>query len=89
MKFSKCFYITTIIISLLACNITLADTCYDPNYDRYYQCGGDDYIAPVVAAVLFSAILSNMNNDGYRGYGGGHHGGGFHGGHGGYNGRHH
>jgi len=57
--------------------MTYADTCYDPNYNRYYNCEGDEYIAPVVAAVLFSAILSNDNGYGDRDdrhHGGGHDG---------------
>jgi hypothetical protein len=88
MKFSKLFYI--IPASLLVCGIVCADTCYDPNYDRYYNCQGDEYIAPIVAGVLFSAIISN--DDGYGGHHGHdhnrNHGNGSRGNHDG-NGRHH
>ncbi len=86
MKFSKLFYIIPIVTSLSICSIAYADTCYDPNYNRYYYCQGEDFVAPVVAGVLFGAIISG--DDGYYGGGGGrnYHGGG-RGGHGG--GRHH
>lgn len=87
MKFSKQYYILSIAISVLACSITYADTCYDPNYDSYYNCSGDEYIAPVVAGLLFGAIISNNNNNGYGNHGyhnngnrGGYHGGNGHGG---------
>lgn len=84
MKFLKRFYMISIATSLLVCSITYADTCYDPNYDRYYNCGGDEYIAPVVAGLLIGALLYNSDGDGgYRhhyhryhdGYHGDHHGG--------------
>jgi hypothetical protein len=41
-----------------------AATCYDPNYDSYYNCAGDEYIAPINAAALFGAII--YNNNGYQ-----------------------
>lgn len=65
MKLSKILCILFMIISTLACNVTHADTCYDPNYNRYYDCSGDEFIGPVVAAILFSAIISNYYDDRY------------------------
>lgn len=91
MKFSKQFYILSIILSLLACRVTYADTCYDPNYNSYYNCSGDEYIAPVAAGLLFGAVIAGDNNNGYHHHGHynnrnhGGHGGGNHGG----NGRNH
>jgi hypothetical protein len=64
MKFSNLFYI--ISTSLLVCSIAYADTCYDPNYDSYYNCQGDDYIAPVAAGLLFGAIISNNNGNNWH-----------------------
>lgn len=103
MKFSKSRYILSIAVSILVCSVTYADTCYDPNYDSYYNCAGDEYVAPVNAGALFGAIIYNNNNDYdydnhghyHNGYGNGydHHGdynNGYHGGyHNGYHGGHH
>lgn len=52
-----------LFISMFICGITHADTCYDPNYNRYYECQGDNYIAPIVAALLIGALLANDNDD--------------------------
>ena len=80
MKFSKQLCMLTIVASLFICNMTYADTCYDPNYDSYYQCQGDEYIAPVAAAILFGAIIGGEyggNNGHYNnGNRGGYNGGG-------------
>lgn len=65
MKFSKPFYILSTVMSVLVSSSTYADTCYDPNYDSYYNCSGDEYIAPVVSGALFGTIISNDNNNGY------------------------
>jgi len=83
MKCSKQFYILSIFISILVCSIAYADTCYDPNYDSYYNCAGDEYVAPVVGALLFGAIISNNNgygNHDHHNHDNGNHGnrGGFH-----------
>lgn len=90
MKLSKIVYVTFIAHCLLLSGITYADTCYDPNYNQYYNCGEDDYVAPVIAGVLLGVVLSG---DGYNGGGGyqGNHGGGHHRGHhgGGHSGKHH
>lgn len=77
MKFLKLFYILTIITSLSVCSIARADTCYDPNYDRYYYCNGDEWIAPVAAGLLFTAIL--LNSQGGHHHHGDHHHDGDHG----------
>ncbi len=80
MKFSKICCVISVSASLLVSGVANADTCYDPNYDTYYNCSGDEYIAPIAAALLFSAILSNENGYGghrhgdYRNHGGGHDG---------------
>jgi len=102
MKSPHVFCLTSFVAILLICNMAFADTCYDPNYDSYYQCQGDEYIAPVAAAILFGALIAgdngggngyynHGNHGGYHGGGnhGGYHGGGNHGGHGGGQGRHH
>jgi len=47
---------------MLMSSIGYADTCYDPNYDSYYTCAGDEYIAPINSAVLFQSIIYNNNN---------------------------
>ena len=88
MKFSKPLSILFISASIFIGNTVYADTCYDPNYDSYYQCDGDEYIAPVMAGVLFGAIIAGENNGGNGHYyhgnnGGNYHGGGNRGGHGG------
>jgi hypothetical protein len=57
---------TLIFNILFISSISYADTCYDPNYDRYYYCQGDEYVAPVAAALLFGALLLNDRNDDNR-----------------------
>jgi hypothetical protein len=89
MQFAKLFYTISIVTCVLACCTTHADTCYDPNYNSYYNCNGDEYIAPVVAGLLFGAILSSNNGYGHRGYYSDHRNyAGHRGGYGGH-GRHH
>lgn len=66
MKLSKHLSILSVALSILLCGNTFADTCYDPNYDTYYNCTSpDEYIAPIAIGILFGAIISNINNNGY------------------------
>jgi len=66
MKYSKLFYILSSISIMLLSSMGYAATCYDPNYDSYYNCAGDEYIAPINSAALFGAIIYNNNNNGYQ-----------------------
>jgi hypothetical protein len=73
MKFSKLMINISIVSSLLVGGISRADTCYDPNYNRYYHCNEEEYIAPVIAGLLLAAVIANSNfnsndNDDYHGY---------------------
>lgn len=88
MQYTKLFYILSIISITLLSSVGYADTCYDPNYDSYYNCAGDEYIAPVDSSIFFGAVIDN-NNNGYMnhgnynnrnhgGYNGGYHGNGKH-----------
>ena len=82
MKLSKLVYLAFTVASLSLCGTTYADTCYNPNYNSYYNCGGDEYVAPVVAGVLFGALIAGQSGYGHGGHGGYHGGsrGGYHGG---------
>lgn len=64
MRLSKLFSIVAVIVSLTISGVVYADTCYDPNYNRYYRCSSaDEFIGPVIAGLMIGAIIASMNNN--------------------------
>jgi hypothetical protein len=88
MKVTKLLVCNLVIASsLLISGIVKAETCYDPDYNRYFYCDGNssyenDYYEEdnnnAAAAFAFGAVLGAAA--GY-GAGGGYNHGGHHGGH--------